>query len=169
MPNHAYPQPVTVTGPPAVHKGPRGQQTAFNNTAVQYGPPPGAPILHHSGHSPTPPAPWQQQQTKATPPQGYSGGDRPSGPAPGVGRGVAPPRDPTHERLMKKAKNRQQQQQQSLQQSSSSQHSTPSTSPAKRGGGGGVKGERDRERDNPSDRVMVKLVCFFCAICCCSN
>ena len=118
--HHHPPQPLTCTGPPSVGKGPRNQQQpAFNSTAVQYGPPPVAPILHHpAGHSPPPPPGWQQHKAS------------PAGKV---------PRDPIHERLMKKAKSRQQQQQQqqSLQQSSSSQHSTPATSPAKRG----VKGK----------------------------
>ena len=125
--HHHHPQPLTCTGPPSVGKGPRNQQQpAFNSTAVQYGPPPVAPILHHpAGQSPPLPPGWQQHKAS---------------PASKV------PRDAVHERLMKKAKSRQQQQQQqSLQQGGSSQHSTPATSPAKRG----VKGKEGHSPPSP--------------------
>ena len=122
--HHHHPQPLTCTGPPSVGKGPRNQQQpAFNSTAVQYGPPPVAPILHHpAGQSPPLPPGWQQHKAS---------------PASKV------PRDAVHERLMKKAKSRQQQQ--SLQQGGSSQHSTPATSPAKRG----VKGKEGHSPPSP--------------------
>jgi len=111
----------------------------FPNT--QYGPPPGAPILQSSptaatgsgsgSHTPTP----SSHGPSPTPSSGSGCGNggpwisSPSSHPPGYPTGDRRPRDPTHDRLIKKTRARQQ------------QHPavTPPVSPAKRGGRGEKK------------------------------